>query len=101
MKMRIGASNRALGDKDKGDSGKYLKAHCDCGYCGDGIDVIEQKSWTPRLLARVSDSAPHTKLGLSSEDRVRACSGLLVSTSVPELQIGTFADTSLDQCSPH
>ena len=41
-----------------------------------------QKSWTPRLLAKDSDSDPLTKLGLSSESRVRACPGLLVPTSV-------------------
>ena len=48
------------------------------GRCGGR----HQKSWTPRLFAKVSDSDPLTKLGLSSESRVRACPGLLVSTSV-------------------
>ena len=37
-----------------------------------------QKSWTPRLLANISDNALHGDLGSPSEYRVRACPGLFV-----------------------
>ena len=44
--------------------------------------VPYHKSWTPRLLAKISDDAPLPKFGQSSESRVRNCPGLLVPTSV-------------------
>ena len=41
-----------------------------------------KKSWTPRLLAKISDKTLYTDLGPPSESRARACPGLLVLTSV-------------------
>ena len=49
-----------------------------------------KKSWTPRLLAKISDKTLDTDLGSPSENRVRACP---VLTSVP---IGFYSNRLSD-----